>query len=402
MENHIERLKEKFEPDLLNKILSLDVNKLPKDFSIQGNKEEPGAIPIVLKGAINISKTDSKGRRFPVYTIEQGESCIIAIDAILHNSVNRGQDGITAEDTETVVVSAELSKKWIEKYPTWRQYIFDLYSKRLDELIKQHELVTEQNSVIKQKNESIEDSIKYASRIQQAVLPSNDYMRSILSDYFVLNRPRDIVSGDFYWVEQKNNKLVVVAADSTGHGVPGAFMSLLGVTMLNEIVFGTEKLTANQILENLRLKIKKSLKQQNNINTQKDGFDMAICLIDLNNHTLEFSGAYNPLYLIRNNETKIIKADKMPVGVYLRERKFTNHQVDLQKNDMLYMFSDGFADQMGGESGGKFKTKNFRELLIKIHKKTTTEQYRILSDTFDKWKGTHEQTDDVLVMGVKI
>ncbi len=392
-----------FEKELLYEIIKLPIYKFPKGHNFQSNKEQAGSIPIVIKGNIDVSKTDSKGRDYPIYTIKQGESCIIAIDAIIHSSNNMGQKGIATVDTETVVVSAEQSKKWIDEYPSWRKYIFDLYGKRLNDLITQHEIVTEQRDLISVRNDKINNSIKYASRIQKAVMPTQEYMNKVLPDFFLLNKPRDIVSGDFYWVEQKDNKIILVAADSTGHGVPGAFMSMLGVSMLNEIVNKDALTGANAILNELREKIKASLKQTGDRNEQKDGFDMALCIIDIENKILEFAGAYNPLYLIRKGELIEIKADKMPVGIHIKEKdSFTVHETVLQTNDHIYMFSDGFADQTGGVKKQKFMTKNFKSLLLDIHTNSLTEQKQILSDTFTNWKGDYEQTDDVLIFGLKI
>ena len=234
-------------------------------------------------------------------------------------------------------------------------------------------------------------------------MPSSEYLKEILPNYFILNKPKDIVSGDFYWIEQKDNKLIIVIADSTGHGVPGAFMSMLGVSMLNEIVNKDETIVAGVILTELREKVKSSLKQTGGNNDQKDGFDMAISIIDLENKKLEFAGAYNPLFLIRNNELIEIKADKMPIGIHIKEKDyFTTHKINLNENDSVYMFSDGFADQFGGENNKKFKIKSFKSLLLNIQNKSLQEQHSHLINTFEKWKGDSEQVDDVLVFGVKI
>ena len=270
-------------------------------------------------------------------------------------------------------------------------------------MLHQHEVVTEQRDQISTKNEKINSSIKYARRIQKAVMPSADYLNKILPDYFIFNKPRDIVSGDFYWVGQNNNKLIVVAADSTGHGVPGAFMSMLGISLLNEVTGKDIKIGAAMILNELRTKIKISLKQTGEKDEQKDGFDMAICLIDLEKRKMEFAGAYNPLYLIRGNKLIEIKADKMPVGIHIKEKKnFTTHETDLQSGDHIYLFSDGYTDQFGGEKNQKFKAKRFKDLLLNIQGESLELQKEKLSETFENWRGKEEQVDDVLVFGVKI
>ena len=192
-----------FEPELLTELLKLEIHKLPKGYVLQAFTEEPDTIPIVLNGVINIKKKDDKGQYFDIYKIEQGESCILTIDSIIHKTKNKGQEGLVLEDTEIVLVPSQQSKNWLDKYPSWRKYVFDLYGKRLVELMRQHEQIKEQNSLISKKNDSINSSIRYARRIQKAILPSNEHLTKILPNYFIFNMPRDIVSGDFYWVEQK-------------------------------------------------------------------------------------------------------------------------------------------------------------------------------------------------------
>ena len=366
-------------------------------------KDKPMLVPIVIKGFVDVSKKDEQGKKVHMYTIEEGESCIITLNAIIHSENNKQQEGIAGDYTESIMVSAEKAKIWITKYPLWREYIFDLYGKRLNDLILQNQVVSSQKGQITDKNKRINSSIKYAARIQQAVLPSEEYMTKVLPQYFILNKPRDIVSGDFYWVEEKDNKLIIVVADSTGHGVPGAFMSMLGISMLTEIVNKEICLGANEILNELRKKIKTSLKQTGEQSEQKDGFDMAVCIIDSQTKELEFAGAYNSLYLIREGELDEIKADRMPVGVHLKEKSsFTSHQTLLQTGDSIYLFSDGFADQFGGNEQQKFKIKNFKKLLLTIHKQTLTQQKQQLEEIFDNWQGKNHQTDDVLVFGMKI
>ncbi len=278
-----------------------------------------------------------------------------------------------------------------------------IVKERTEEVVKQKEEIEQQRDEIADKNRSITDSIEYASRIQTAVLPSDDFAKDILPEHFILFRPRDIVSGDFYWMTRKDNLLVLIAADCTGHGVPGAFMSMLGVSFLNEIVNRHEITTASAILNQLRKDVKKTLGQEGKEGEAKDGMDLALCIVDLEKKKLQFAGAYNPLYLFRNNELIEIKADRMPIGIYIKEKEsFTNHEVDLQKGDVFYIFSDGYQDQFGGEDGSKFKTKNFKILLSEIHTKPMLEQREILNKTIDQWRGKWEQVDDIILMGVRV
>lgn len=278
-----------------------------------------------------------------------------------------------------------------------------IVKERTEEVVKQKEEIEQQRDEIADKNRSITDSIEYASRIQTAVLPSDEFAQEILPEHFILFRPRDIVSGDFYWMTKRDNQLVLIAADCTGHGVPGAFMSMLGVSFLNEIVNRHEITEASAILNSLRTDIKKTLGQEGKEGEAKDGMDIALCIVDLEKMKMQYAGAYNPLYLYRNNELMEVKADRMPIGIYIKEKdSFTNNEIDLQKGDVFYLFSDGFQDQFGGEDGSKFKTKNFKKLLLEIHQKPMAQQREILDKRIDEWRGKWEQVDDIIVMGVRV
>jgi serine phosphatase RsbU (regulator of sigma subunit) len=278
-----------------------------------------------------------------------------------------------------------------------------IVKERTEEVVKQKEEIEGQRDEISAKNKSITDSIEYAKRIQTAILPSEEFAKEFLPEHFILFRPRDIVSGDFYWMTKKDNLLVLIAADCTGHGVPGAFMSMLGVSFLNEIVNRHNVTTASEILNSLRTDIKKTLGQEGKEGEAKDGMDIALCILDLENMKMQYSGAYNPLYLFRNNEFIEVKADRMPIGIYIKEKdSFTNNEIDLQKGDVFYIFSDGFQDQFGGEDGQKFKTKNYKKLLLEIHQKPMAEQREILDSTVDTWRGEWEQVDDIIIMGIRV
>lgn len=270
-------------------------------------------------------------------------------------------------------------------------------------LFKQNNKIRLANRLLSYQKKQITDSIEYASRIQTAVLPPAEFISGIIPEHFILYKPRDIVSGDFYWISQKEGKTIVAAVDCTGHGVPGAFMSMLGFAFLNEIVNKDLELKPNIILNNLREYIKESLHQTGQENEAKDGMDIALCVIDQQSDTLQFSGAYNSLLLIRNNEIITLKADRMPIGIHLSEKKsFTNHEITTQKGDNIYIFSDGYIDQFGGKDDRKFKIKPFKELLLSIQGKAMSEQKKILEKRYSEWKGNHEQIDDVLVIGVHL
>lgn len=272
-----------------------------------------------------------------------------------------------------------------------------------DEIETQRDYVSQQHDKIKQQKDEITSSIEYASRIQNAILPPVSLVSQLLPDHFILYRPRDIVSGDFYWMSSQDDKLVVVVADCTGHGVPGAFMSVMGVSLLNDIVAKQENLKASSILEALRASLMQALHQTGRDGEAKDGMDMALCVLDLPNKHLQYAGAFNPLYHLQHEQLHIYKADKMPIGTGFYEQKsFTNHDITLQQNDIIYLFSDGYPDQFGGERGKKFLTKRFRQLLMDVHHLPMAEQKQQLDETLDKWMGAEEQVDDILVMGIRV
>ncbi len=265
--------------------------------------------------------------------------------------------------------------------------------------------ITEQKraeQVIQQKNEEITDSINYARKIQDAILTSDDFWTRVFKEYFVLYKPRDIVSGDFYWAyESVSGKKIWAVADCTGHGVPGAFMSMVGNALLNEIVIENQIEEPEEILNHLRWLLIKTLKQDKAGHESSDGMDMAICALD--NGTIKFAGANNPLYLIRDNQLHIYNGDKQPIGKYLAEViPFTQQKFEVQDGDLLYLFSDGYIDQFGGQRNKKFLKRRFKELLIKNSSQPLAKQKEVLDKTIDDWRGKHEQVDDICVIGVKL
>jgi len=276
-----------------------------------------------------------------------------------------------------------------------------------EQILEANEELTVLNEAINNQKTEILDSITYAKKIQAAMLPPEEYFHEILNDGFILFKPRDIVSGDFFWIKHVNQYVILAAADCTGHGVPGAFMSLLGISFLNEIVQRREITQANQVLNELRKQIRHSLRQHGQAEESKDGIDMALCVIDGKTNTLQYSGANNPLYLIRDNngapELTEYKADRMPLGYYQGTHKtFTNKDIQLEHGDVYYLFSDGFVDQKGGKDNKKYLSKNFKNLLIKIHQEPMRAQKNILDKTIADWMGNNSQIDDILVLGVRV
>lgn len=245
-------------------------------------------------------------------------------------------------------------------------------------------------------------SLKYASFIQKAVLPDQKYLENTLKDFFILHKPRDIVSGDFYYVSRKEEYIVAAAGDCTGHGVPGALMSIMGISFLNEILSTRGPVKTGRILNLLRERVMKALHQRGLELENKDAMDMALCVFNPRTSELQYSGANNPLYHIRNRVLTEIKADKMPVGINaIEENSFTNHSLQLKPGDTVYIFSDGFADQFGGPMDKKFKYGPLKELLIKVSDRTMEQQRNELERVIVKWKGDNEQVDDILIFGIK-
>jgi serine phosphatase RsbU (regulator of sigma subunit) len=260
---------------------------------------------------------------------------------------------------------------------------------------------------LSEKNKNITDSLTYAKRIQMAMLPNENRIKELFSDFFVFYQPREIVSGDFFWLATDGRRKLLAAIDCTGHGVPGAFMSTLGSALLNQIVNVQEIWSPAEILNQLNKHIAETLNQLNGEN--RDGMDAAICVYDQTDETLLYAGARNPLVYVRDGELHEIKADKNSVGGFSSFRpikNFVNHTIQAEKqlNTPYYIFSDGYQDQFGGSEGKKFSSKRLKELFFDIHDKPMQEQKSIVSNRFEDWikQGTEKQIDDVLVIGFRI
>ena len=259
---------------------------------------------------------------------------------------------------------------------------------------------------IEHKHKDITDSIKYAKRIQDAILPKQDILKDSLSDFFLFWIPKETVSGDFYWMKRQGDYLIFTVADCTGHGVPGAFMSMMGVTFLNEVCIDINENTSSaQILEDLRQLVITTLKQESASALEpKDGMDMSLCILNLKTKKIKFSGANNPMYQISNGELIEHKAVKNPIGLYPRIRPFEMEEFQANEGDYIYMFSDGFADQFNGSTGKKVSYGRFKNLLLDINKETknSKEQQEKLLKFITEWRGNFTQMDDILVGGYKI
>ena len=281
-----------------------------------------------------------------------------------------------------------------------------IITRQKEEVEKQKLLVEQQKAIVDEKNKDITDSIHYASRIQRALLTTTDYLDKHIPEYFILFKPRDIVSGDFYWsYAAPQGTIHIACCDCTGHGVPGAFMSLLNISMLNESVIERGIATPDMVLNDIRTNIIKALNPKGLDTESKDGMDCSYCAFDMKNRTMQVACANNPVWIVRNGTQSVeeITPDKMPVGIqYGTEKPFTLLTVRLNKGDCIYMFTDGYADQFGGPKGKKFKYKTLQQLIMDNCQLTMAEQKVILGNTIQSWKGDLEQVDDILVIGIRI
>lgn len=275
-------------------------------------------------------------------------------------------------------------------------------------ILKKEEALTqeilESHALIEAKNKDITDSIQYAKRIQEAILPDTDQIKHRFPDSFVLFLPRDIVSGDFYWFNERKNSFVIAAVDCTGHGVPGALMSMIGNTILNESINNSTDEDPGEILDLLDKGIKQALKQYDDNPETRDGMDLALVSFDKQFRQLQYAGAFRPLLHIRGNQMTEIRADRFPIGGGggYEKTKFTTNKVSLQDGDLIYLFSDGYPDQIGGEKSKKFMTKRFKEMIMQHCSLSMEEQKKIYHQELIRWQGENEQMDDILVIGIRV
>jgi serine phosphatase RsbU (regulator of sigma subunit) len=348
-----------------------------------------------------------------IYTLEKQEQ-ITELEKRFNTQQKEEQIGLLNKDK--LIQSAELKKQryliyffiigslllFVLVFFIYRSYKIKRIANVKLEFQKKE--IWNQKTLIEEKNKEIIDSITYAKRIQNAMLTNDGYiyeeMKNVNAQHFILFKPKDIVSGDFYWFYKSENCLYYVTADCTGHGVPGGFMSMLGINLLNEIVIERKITSPGDILNSLREEIIKALKTDKEFT--KDGMDGTICKINFDTYMLEYAAANNSFYVIRNGELLEQKAQKMPIGYMERMLPFKTNTFQLMNGDSIYTFTDGYADQFGGPKGKKFMYKNLEKILIESKDELLEVQKNILDKEFDKWKGSHEQIDDVCIIGLKI
>jgi|WetSurMetagenome_2_1015567.scaffolds.fasta_scaffold03932_3 ligand-binding sensor domain-containing protein/serine phosphatase RsbU (regulator of sigma subunit) len=335
-------------------------------------------------------------------------------------------DGMVSDKplTLSIIIKKPAWKKWwfypvnilalfflVFIYIKRREYKFLAEKRILEEKVveRTYEIQNQKNEIqlqrdlIDEKNASITSSIKYASHIQNSVLPSLAYMNKLFPDNFILSRPKDIVSGDFFWLTEKEDKIIVTVADCTGHGVPGAFMSLLGITFLNEIVITEGIKKSDEIVTELRDRVIHTLKQNRYDFTNSDGMDLALCVVDKTEKKIQYTGGMNDLVYIRNEKLNLIRADRISACIlYNNSGSFTKKEIDYEDGDIFYLFSDGYRDQFGGENDKKFMTRRFYQILLEIHKLPMQTQKEILERRLIDWMKDNDQTDDITVMGIRL
>lgn len=278
----------------------------------------------------------------------------------------------------------------------------EILNVRNEEIKTQNEEIAEQRNVLQKYQTNIQASINYAKRIQAAVMPAIHELSEVYSDVSLVYMPRDIISGDFFFFKKFENKSFLTVADCTGHGVPGALMSILNLTLLKEVLRDSADMTAAETLNQVRYLVKSVLKQTSDMRTVHDGMDAAMIIYDENEQKLNYSGANNPLYYIHNNELNIIKADRQPVSAHIRELPFTDNYIDVQQGDVFYMFSDGYYDQISKDLSSKFGIKKFKEIILESNHLPLEEQKKIFIDEHKKWSDGARQTDDIIILAFKI
>jgi serine phosphatase RsbU (regulator of sigma subunit) len=351
------------------------------------------------------------------------KNLVVKVNRITHGHLDERAEVIGNNEITTLSKQFNRMIEELESYiiTNWNRRLKNVpakFSNKKEEIAAQRDAIEDQRNMLAEKNDNLEeaykeiqaqkkhitDSIVYAKRIQNAILPPPQFIEGIIPELFILYKPKDIVSGDFYWVEKTEDKAVIAAVDCTGHGVPGAFMSIIGSNQLNYAVKVKKAKTAHEILDALNEGVGDTLRQEAGRTNIRDGMDIALVVIDYKNLEIEYAGAYNPLYHVRNGELTEYKADNFAIGSHIEypDRKYTANVIKVEKGDMLYIFSDGFADQFGGANGRKYMYKKFREFIASISSRPLPEQQQLLDDENNNWRGEEVQIDDIIVIGVKI
>ena len=400
--------------DLIRQLaVSLTITSYPSGSAIIRKGDNGDSMYIIVEGKVKIHDEE--------HIVAEMEAGNYFGEFSLLDAAPRSMSVTSSIDVKTISISRDLFFNLLKNQPDVSQKIISALTKRLrkqnESIINQFKireteltrLVEERTTELKKSNEEITiknreitDNLNYAKRIQSAILPDLKTIKGIFPESFILYLPKDIVSGDFFSFFSNDQSTIFIAADCTGHGVTGAFLSVIGNSLLNQIINEKKISDPGSILDIFHEELIVTLNQRNNEST--DGIDVSICNINAEKKILYYAGANRPLWLIRHGEINIYQPNKFPVGglQILHDVNFISHKIELQKDDTIYIFSDGFADQFGGEQGKKLMTKKFKEILQSIQQLNISEQKDFLGNFFETWKGRNEQVDDVLVIGVRI
>jgi len=368
---------------------------------------------ITIIGVIFLIARNTKKITFPIEKLVENVTNITQSGSLSDRAEMIGNNEIThlSEHFNQMLDKLEemyndLERKVIERTAEIQQQKEEISAQR-DALFEKNEILESAYSEIEKQKKHITDSIHYAERLQVAILSPESIVKKLLPDSFIFNQPKDIVSGDFYWVNEKDDIILFAVADCTGHGVPGAFMSIVGNNQLNNAVQEKDLTMPSDILNAVNNGVIKLLHKTTDTSEKsiiRDGMDIALCALDISRRKLFFAGAFNPVIIIRNHELTLIKGNKFPIGAYWDNqlKEFTLHELDIYENDCIYVFSDGYLDQFGGATGRKYMIKRFQELLLCVNHLPMNEQRLVLSKTINEWKGSRVQIDDILVLGVRV
>ncbi|HJX71569.1 MAG TPA: SpoIIE family protein phosphatase [Bacteroidales bacterium] len=394
-------------------ILPYHFSYLKIDFSVLPDEVNPEKKYryAIIRDTANINWIDLGLKNYIILThLKPGHNTIRISVSLADQDIDISPGELTIIVGTHFLISAYAIAFYIIAFIILFSAFFRLQTRALRKLTRQfreRERIAEQLMTQKEelalKNKNITDSINYAQRIQSALMPSEKQFKSILPESFILHIPRDIVSGDFYWINEVKDYIFIAAVDCTGHGVPGAFVSIIGFELFRKLTNIEGIQQPSEILNSLNNDFKEVFRDVENI-TLRDGMDVAFCSLNKKTRTLEFAGAFNPLYLIRDNSIIEVKGDRNSVGLDHPENdvnEFTNHTIQLQAGDIFYIFSDGFVDQFGGPEGKKYKYRRFRHLLLALHDLPMNRQHDFLYKSIVEWKGDLDQVDDILVIGIK-
>lgn len=361
-------------------LLTLGRGIIPK-FKLKPSQDEVGEMAIALNSLVDgFERTTEFSRQIGIGNFNYNYTPLSNEDVLGHALLKMRDD---LAENERI-----LEQKVIE---------------RTEEVVRQKEEIEKQRQKLEELYKDVTDSIRYAKRLQDSILPPDLLVRKMLPQSFVLFRPKDIVSGDFYWFYQLKETVLFAAVDCTGHGVPGAFMSLVGNNALNQAVKEHGNTEPGKILDELNKLSSEALNKNSESTSVRDGMDLSMCSLNLKTNELMYAGANNPLYIVRDEKIIQLKPDKFAIGAFEPGSKsYTNHKYNLEKGDHLYLFSDGYADQFGGTKGKKFMYRQFRELLLSMRNLSMEDQKLLLSNAIEKWRGSYEQVDDILVIGIRI